>query len=116
MDFISRILELAMAGIVLVSISIGIISLWKPFWSFLESRGQADVFLEFLSDVLNIVIGVEFFKMLSQPVASTVLEVLMFVIARHMIVHDTSAGENLLTIIGIAAIFLIKKYLYTSDD
>ena len=46
--------------------------------------------------------------------AETVLEVLMFVVARHMIVHDTSAVENLLTIICIAIIFIIKKYLHTT--
>ncbi|MEI3339994.1 MAG: hypothetical protein V8R80_08685 [Eubacterium sp.] len=49
--------------------------------------------------------------MLCKP-GRTVLEVLMFCIARHMIVHDTSAVENLLTIVGIAVIFVIKKYLH----
>ena len=61
--------------------------------------------------VLNVLIGIEFFKMLCKPDVDTILEVVMFVIVRHMVVLDTSAVENLLTIIGMAIIFAIKKFL-----
>ena len=47
--------------------------------------------------------------MLCKPDVDTILEVVMFVIVRHMVVLDTSAVENLLTIIGMAIIFAIKK-------
>ena len=40
----------------------------------------------------------------------------MFVIVRHMVVLDTSAVENLLTIIGMAIIFAIKKFLKTPRE
>lgn len=114
LDRVSEILELVMAAIVFVAIVIAIFSLKGPFQEFLANHAVDGSFMEFMSYLLNIVIGIEFFKMLCKPGADTVLEVLMFVVARHMIVHDTSAVENLLTIIGIAIIFVIKKYLHTS--
>lgn len=114
MNGISEVLEHVMAAIVFIAIVAAICSLWGPFLDFWNNRMIDGAFLEFMGYVLNIVIGIEFFKMLCKPGADTVLEVLMFVIARHMIVHDTSALENLLTIIGIAAIFIIKKYLHTT--
>ena len=40
----------------------------------------------------------------------------MFVIVRHMVVLDTSAVENLLTIVGMAIIFAIKKFLKTPKE
>ena len=45
----------------------------------------------------------------------TVLEVVMFVIARHMVVLETSSVENLLTIVGMAIIFAIKKFLKETE-
>ncbi len=114
LDRISEVLELVMAAVVFASIVISILSLRIPFREFLKNCLAEGAFLEFMGYLLNIVIGIEFFKMLCGPGADTVLEVLMFVVARHMIVHDTSAVENLLTIVGIAIIFAVKKYLHTS--
>ena len=114
LDKVSEMLELVMAVIVLAAVLIAIFSLKVPFQEFLNSHTADGSFLEFMGYLLNIVIGIEFFKMLCKPGAETVLEVLMFVVARHMIVHDTSAVENLLTIICIAIIFIIKKYLHTT--
>ena len=64
----------------------------------------------------GVLIGIEFFKMLCKPDVDTILEVVMFVIVRHMVVLDTSAVENLLTIIGMAIIFAIKKFLKTPRE
>lgn len=49
--------------------------------------------------------------MLCKPDVDTILEVVMFVIVRHMVVLETSTVENLLTIVGMAIIFAIKKFL-----
>ena len=47
--------------------------------------------------------------MLCKPDTDTILEVLMFVIARHMIITETSSLENLVTIVGVGCIFVIKS-------
>ena len=67
-------------------------------------------FMEFLELVLNLVVGVEFLKMLLRPSTDTILEVLMFVIARHMVVKTTTSFEDLLSVLSVAVLLLIRKY------
>ena len=67
-----------------------------------------------LVEALEIAIGVEFIKMLCLHTPGTVLEVLLFAIARHMIVKETTALETLLGIVSIAGLFAIHKFLLVS--
>ena len=110
-DRASELLELAVNIIIIIAVIVAVVSLWKPFMEFVQNRESAHAFLDFLGYVLNVLIGIEFFKMLCKPDMDTVLEVVMFVIVRHMVVLETSAVENLLTIVGMAIIFAIKKFL-----
>ncbi|MCI8991979.1 MAG: hypothetical protein HFG80_04495 [Eubacterium sp.] len=113
MDKISEVLERFMAVIVIIVVAVAIFALWEPFLEFLNHRMDTEAFLEFMSKLLSIVIGIEFFKMLCKPGTETVLEVLMFCIVRHTIVQETSAMENLLTIIGVAIILIVRKFLHS---
>lgn len=106
-----NILELLMALVVLIAIIIAGFSLGDAFLDFWHTRFSNDAFLTFVSSIFNILIGIEFLKMLCQPSEDTVLEVLMFLVARHMIIEPTTVYENLVTIISIGLIFAIKKYL-----
>lgn len=110
------ILELIMAIIVFIAIICAIVALWKPFLHYLEHKHESGAFLEFLGLIFSIVIGIEFFKLLCEPSRDTLLEVLMFVIARHMIIEETSAMENLLSILTIGILFFIDRYLLSSPS
>lgn len=110
------ILEFIMAIIVFIAIICAIVALWEPFLHYLEHKHESGAFLEFLGLIFSIVIGIEFFKLLCEPSRDTLLEVLMFVIARHMIIEETSAMENLLSILTIGILFLIDKYLLSSSS
>ena len=114
LELIGRFLERLMAIIVICAVVVAIAALWDPFYEFLTHRTESDLFMDYLDRVINIIIGIELFKMLIKPGAGTVLEVMMFCIARHMIVHETTAVENLLTIVGVGLIFAIKKYFLTA--
>ena len=111
LDLFTEVLEWVINVVVLIAILVATISLWEPFCAFLENRTDSEAFLKFMGYVFNVIIGIEFKKMLGKPDANTVMEILVFVIVRHMIIVDTSALENLLTIIGVVMIFLVKKYL-----
>ena len=65
----------------------------------------------FLERALDIVIGIEFIKMLAKHSPGSVLEVLLYAIARHMIVGHEDAVQNLVSVGAIALIFIIRKYL-----
>lgn len=116
LDIFTEILEKVINVVVLIAILVATISLWEPFCTFLQNGSDKGAFLEFMGYVFNIIIGIEFKKMLGKPDANTVMEILVFVIVRHMIIVDTSALENLLTIIGVVMIFLVKKYLNSGKD
>ncbi|MFP3156144.1 hypothetical protein LQZ18_17310 [Lachnospiraceae bacterium ZAX-1] len=112
----THIMELTMAVFVLIAILIAAASLTEPFYEFLINRFKPKSFLEFLGYVFDILIGIEFLKMLGRPSPDTVLEVLIFLVARHMILEDTSVVENFITIVSIAILFAVKKYLKLPTD
>ena len=66
---------------------------------------------EFLGNALTLLIGVEFVKMLAKHTAENLLEVLMFAIARQMVVEHLNMVETLIGVVAIAVIFAIRKYL-----
>ena len=77
----THVLELIMGLFVLAAIMIEGITVMQEFGIFWTGRMENGAFMEFLELVLNLVIGVEFLKMLLRPSTDTILEVLMFVIA-----------------------------------
>ena len=70
---LSEWLEHIMAAIVLIAIVIAIASLWEPFKEFLHTRTESGSFLEYMASVFDIVIGIEFFKLLCKPRKDTML-------------------------------------------
>ena len=69
-----------------------------------------------LAGVLELAIGVEFVKMLASHSSSTVIEVLLFAIARHMIVGHGNMVDTAIGVGCIAGIFAIRKFLFTHFD
>ena len=62
--------------------------------------------------ILELVIGIEFIKMLVKHTPGSVIEVLLFAISRHAILEGGNAVSNLLTVCAIAVIFAIRRFLY----
>ena len=65
-----------MAVIVLAALLIACLSLGGSFIDYWNERYSSEAFLTFVGYVFNILIGIEFLKMLCQPSGDTVLEVL----------------------------------------
>lgn len=70
----------------------------------------------FLEKVMMLAIGLEFVKMLCKHTPSTVIDVLLFAIARQMIVEHTSTLENLIGVVALAGLFATRKYLLCHFD
>lgn len=66
----------------------------------------------FLESALDLVIGIEFIKMLIKHTPGSVVEVLLFALSRHMVLEGGNAMENLLTVCAIAIIFAIRRFLH----
>lgn len=77
--------------------------------------GQFSLY-EFFGSVMNIVVGLEFIKMLVLHTPKAVIDVLLFAIARQLVVSHSSSIDTLLGVAAVALIFLIKKFLLTRED
>lgn len=108
---ISRYTEIVLSAIMLLVIVALIVPMIFNFVSIPLLEVTPEQFTEFLGNALNLLIGVEFVKMLAKHTAENLLEVLMFAIARQMVVEHLNMIETLIGIISIAAIFAVRKYL-----
>ena len=66
---------------------------------------------DYLHHMLNIVIGLEFIKLLLHLTPANILEVLTMAISRGIIVNHGTAIDNLLSIVCIVALFAARRYL-----
>lgn len=65
---------------------------------------------------IALAIGAELIKMLCKHTPETIIEVLAFALARHLIIGPVSAWENLVSIVAIAVLFAIRKFLLKRHD
>ena len=107
----STLLEISLSGLVLIGLLISIVPLiqWMPG---LFIDGNDVEIRTFLERALDIVIGIEFIKMLAKHSPGSSLEVLLYAIARHMVIGHESAFENLLSVGAIALIFIVRKFFF----
>lgn len=107
----SSLLEVLLSGLVLVGLVFSAVPLirWMPG---LLVDGNDTEIRTFLERSLDIVIGIEFIKMLAKHSPGSSLEVLLYAIARHLVVGHDSALENLLSVSAIALIFIVRKFFF----
>lgn len=70
----------------------------------------------FMGTVLTLVVGIEFVRMLILHTPQSVIEVLLYAVARQIVISHESAMDNLIGVLAIAMIFVIKKYLMKSEN
>lgn len=112
-------LEHLMAVFVLIGLMIAVIALKDSIMELWLHRAGHGAFLEFIDSIFQLVIGIEFFKLLWKPKKSNLIEVLMFVLARHMIIESADALQKLFMVLSIMILFLTDKYLLcenTNDE
>ena len=109
---ISFYLELVAALVVIVLIIAQIIGLATNMCLNATSLAISDEFTNFLGKCLNIVIGIEFLKMLCRHNMDAVIEVLLFTLARHLIVKQFDIFEGLVFVVAISLLFVVRRFLF----
>lgn len=98
-----------------VAVGLGLVYsviLYLPSGLALLSRsGDTADFLLFLEDMFSIVVGIEFIKMLCKPSPENVIEVLVFLISRHMIIESSSALDIFLSVLSVALLYGVRYAL-----
>ncbi len=107
------------AGIaVVVGIAVVILCA-RLFWSMINSVASAEadeLLVSILDTAMSLAIGVEFIKMLCKHTPQTVVEVLLFAIAKQLVVFHTTPFENLVNVAAIAGLFAVRRFLIRSED
>ncbi len=78
--------------------------------------GYFDSTSTYLQNIITIVIGFEFVRMLINLTPANVLEVLIVAIARQVIVSHDNPLVNISCILCISGLFAIRKYLVAKKD
>ncbi|MHB1393122.1 MAG: phosphate-starvation-inducible PsiE family protein [Clostridia bacterium] len=107
-------LELVLAMFIIAAIIIGMIDLGKYIILIFETNpiDTYDVLQKFLGHVLLLVVGVELVAMLVMHTPGSVIEVLLYAVARNMLIGSKDMVDFILGIASIAGIFAIRKFLF----
>lgn len=106
-------IEIAVAAVVIVALALSFVSYLPQVRILLENTGDTEPFLIFLEQIFNVVVGIEFIKLLFRPNTDNTFEVLIFLVARHMIVGKNNALDMFLSIVGIAILCLVRQLIHT---
>lgn len=113
---ICELLELVVAVLVLIGILLSICSLVKDFAVFRAILDHTESFRSYLNQIFVIVIGIEFLQMLCRPNSDNIMEVLIFLVARHMIVSETTPFEDFISVISIILLCVLRRYLHDTRE
>lgn len=109
--------EILISFILMIVLILATGSLAMTIMGVFNSQGPIEDYLQhFLNQAMSIAIGVELIKMLSKHTSATVIEVLLFAIARHVVVDQSSGLNSLWSILAIVSLFATRKYLFTNFD
>ena len=112
---VSKWVELFISAIIMIAVIGGTIYLVKDVVQLMMNYPTSRDIYKFVGVAFNLVICIEFCKdAFVKHTPDTLVEVMMFAIARQMIVEHTSPQQNLIVVLAIAILFAIKKFFFGS--
>lgn len=111
---VSSIFEGLISLIILVAIGIELINMVNTYEIFSMDLNTVQL-NAMLAEILGLVVGLEFIKMLMVRSRGAVLEVIMFAIARQLILEH-SMMDNLIGVASLAVLFGIWRFLYNREE
>lgn len=110
------VLEMITSVLMLIGILFSIFSLVRNVGIFQNLLTDTSAFKQYLDQIFMLVIGIEFLVMLCRPNSENVIDVLIFLVARHMIVGDTTPYEDFVSVISVALLCVVRRYLRNSRE
>ena len=106
-------LERIIAAITLIVL---VISLAMELYSTFTNVSYLKDTTLYLHNVLTIVVGLEFVRMLIDTTPANILEVLTVAITRHVILSHDDPWSNLISVVCIAGLFAIRRFLVRRSE
>lgn len=102
----------------LVGVAVVVLSIWTIVDLFHLSflKQGVDSLVVVLDKAITLAIGAELIKMLCKHTPETIIEVLAFALARQLIVGHAKPLDNLITVVAIAILFAVRRFLLNRHD
>ena len=110
-DFMHKVLHLLEATIAIMTLFVLIGMLGLEVYRMFTVAGYFDSANNYLHNILTIVVGLEFVRMLMDMTPANTLEVLIVAISRHVILSHDDPLSNVACVLCIAGLFAIRRYL-----
>ena len=110
-----HILEILLAALAVAFVIIGTWSIAREIPDFFDKAGEAPIGTDFeviLSEILLLVVGIEFGIMLIKRTPESLIEVMFFVVARKMLLKTEGFSDILIGVVALAILFTIRRYLF----
>jgi phosphate starvation-inducible membrane PsiE len=114
--FYRRVLHILELVIAAISIVVLLIALGIEIYSMATTPDYFTDIHHFLHNILTIVVGLEFIRMLIDMTPGNTLEVLIMATARHIIMNHDNDWTLLIGIICIAILFATRRYLIRRSE
>ena len=113
---ICEVLEMIAAALMLVGILFSTCSLIRNVDLFRELLLDTSSFRGYMDQIFMLVIGIDFLVMLCKPNSENVIEVLIFLVARHMIVGETTPYQDFVSVVSVALLCVVRRYLRINNE
>ncbi len=115
LKYLTKILEFVIAALLACAIIVMTVQLALSMEKLTDVTTYPN-YDDLLTACFNLIIGVELIRMLYLHTPITVFEVLLFAIARQIIIDHSSPLNSLLGVVAIAILFATRKFLFSSFD
>ena len=106
-------LELIIAGVTIIVLVVALgVNVWKAFS---DPTAFSDT-SHFLHSVLNIVVGLEFVRMLIDMTPANTIEVLIMATARYIIMNHEDPMTLLIGVLCVGGLFAIRRFLIPRSE
>ncbi len=102
--------------IAILTIAVLVFMLGFEVYEMFTTDGYFNTANVYLQNILTIVVGLEFVRMLINLTPANTLEVLIVAIARQVIVNHNDALSNIACVLCIGGLFAIRKFLISKKD
>ena len=114
--FFRRVLFWIERIIALITLAVLLISLGLELFEAFTTPGYLTDISKYLHNVLTIVVGLEFVRMLIDTTPASILEVLTVAITRHVILTHDDPWSNVACVACIAGLFAIRRFFIRKEE
>lgn len=114
--FFHKVLHILEVTIALLTLAVLIGTLGLEIYKMFTEAGYFSSVNNYLHNVLTIVVGLEFVRMLIDMTPANTLEVLIVAISRQVIMNHDNPWSNLASVICIAGLFATRRFLIPKKE